>query len=118
MKLLATLFLALAAQEDTLITDVTVIDVSSNSVVANVSAGSIIRGIAVAPITIPQVGSCPTADLLHWWPADGNSPNDVIGDAHLTSIGGAGFTTGYSAEGFDLSGGSDPALNRRILGLE
>lgn len=47
---------------------------------------------------------CPPSDLIHWWPADGNSTFDVIGSADLVGFGAATFAAGKVGDAFATSG--------------
>lgn len=82
---------------------VKIIDVTTNTIVNEILLGGESTHIAIANVGV-VVGSCPAPDLQHWWPGDGNSPNDVIGGSHLSPMSGAGFAPGISGDGFDVSG--------------
>ena len=72
--------------------------------------GLLDSNVATVNITVNAVNDAPAAcvpppaDLVSWWPADGD-PTDIAGGRDGTLVGGAGFAPGQVAEAFSFSGG-------------
>ena len=63
-----------------------------------------------AMLTVLTNGSClPSADLVAWWPAEGNA-RDAVGDNNGQLMNGAHFAPGRVGLGFELDGVDDFVL--------
>jgi hypothetical protein len=73
---------------------------------AVIAAALIMSAALAAPATAQDTCVPPPAGLVHWWPANGDTP-DIVGGRHGVPKGDAAFTAGKVGQGFAFDGDGD-----------
>ncbi|HXJ61850.1 MAG TPA: LamG-like jellyroll fold domain-containing protein, partial [Verrucomicrobiae bacterium] len=100
--------LAGAVDSSLVLSNVTLTQNGRYAVMVSNAFGTAISGEAM--LTVLTNGSClPSADLVAWWPAEGNA-RDAVGDNNGQLMNGAHFAPGRVGLGFELDGVDDFVL--------